>query len=179
MFKLEWKSKGRGQRESTGKVPVAVESTAHERTWTEPEGEGGGRGHQQGRGRQHSVVVAERSAVVRSCLRACLVASVVLNSLWPHGLWLTRLLGPWDSPGKSPGVGYHALLQGILPTQGSNPRLLQWYMHQEAVHAEILLTQSSWQSFELGLIVAPFYKGENWGLVTWNQLTLDTYLARR
>ena len=29
-----------------------------------------------------------------------------------------------DSPGKNTGVGYHALLQGILPTQGSNPGLL-------------------------------------------------------
>ena len=26
-----------------------------------------------------------------------------------------------DSPGKNTGVGYHALLQGIFPTQGSNP----------------------------------------------------------
>ena len=26
-----------------------------------------------------------------------------------------------DSPGKNPGVGCHALLQGIFPTQGSNP----------------------------------------------------------
>ena len=31
---------------------------------------------------------------------------------------------PWDSPGKNTGVGCHALLQGILPTQGSNPHLL-------------------------------------------------------
>ena len=29
-----------------------------------------------------------------------------------------------DSPGKSTGVGFHALLQGIFPTQGSNPGLL-------------------------------------------------------
>ena len=29
-----------------------------------------------------------------------------------------------DSPGKNTGVGCHALLQGILPTQGSNPGLL-------------------------------------------------------
>ena len=29
-----------------------------------------------------------------------------------------------DSPGKNTGVGYHALLQGIFPTQGSNPCLL-------------------------------------------------------
>ena len=29
-----------------------------------------------------------------------------------------------DSPGKNPGVGCHALLQGIFPIQGSNPGLL-------------------------------------------------------
>ena len=30
---------------------------------------------------------------------------------------------PWDSPGKSTGVGCHFLLQGIFPTRGSNPGL--------------------------------------------------------
>ena len=35
-----------------------------------------------------------------------------------------RLLCPWNSPGKSTGVGCHFLLQGIFPTQGSNPGLL-------------------------------------------------------
>ena len=30
-----------------------------------------------------------------------------------------------DSPGKNTGVGCHALLQGIFPTQGSNPGLPQ------------------------------------------------------
>ena len=29
-----------------------------------------------------------------------------------------------DSPGKNTGVGCHALLQGIVPIQGSNPHLL-------------------------------------------------------
>ena len=33
-------------------------------------------------------------------------------------------LCPWDSLGKNTGVGCHALLQGIFPTQGSNPCLL-------------------------------------------------------
>ena len=33
------------------------------------------------------------------------------------------LLCPWDFPGKSTGVGCHFLLQGIFPTQGSNPGL--------------------------------------------------------
>jgi len=32
---------------------------------------------------------------------------VVSNSLRPHGLQLTRLLCPWDFPGKSTGVGCH------------------------------------------------------------------------
>ena len=42
------------------------------------------------------------------------------DSLRPHALWPTRLLCPWDSPGKNTGVGCHFLLQGIFPTQGSN-----------------------------------------------------------
>ena len=53
-----------------------------------------------------------------------LSCSVVSNSLWPHGLQPTKLLGPWNSPGKNTGVGCNSLLQGIFPTQGSNPRLL-------------------------------------------------------
>ena len=36
--------------------------------------------------------------------------SVLSNSSWPHGLQLTRLLCPWDFPGKSTGVGCHCLL---------------------------------------------------------------------
>ena len=31
---------------------------------------------------------------------------------------------PWDFPGKNTGVGCHFLLQGIFPTQESNPHLL-------------------------------------------------------
>ena len=42
----------------------------------------------------------------------------VKGSLWPHGL-----CSPWDSPGQNTGVGSHSLLQGIFPTQGSNPGL--------------------------------------------------------
>ena len=35
-----------------------------------------------------------------------------LTLLWPHGLEPTRLLCPWDFPGKNTGVGCHILLQG-------------------------------------------------------------------
>ena len=38
----------------------------------------------------------------------------------------TRLLCPWDSPGRNTEVGCHALLQGIFPTQGLNPGLQLW-----------------------------------------------------
>ena len=51
--------------------------------------------------------------------------------LWTHGLQPSRLLCPWDSPGKNTGIGCHGLLQGILLTQGSNPcllNLLHWQM---------------------------------------------------
>ena len=37
--------------------------------------------------------------------------SVVSNSSRPHGLQPTRLLCPWDFPGKSTGVGCHHLLR--------------------------------------------------------------------
>ena len=38
--------------------------------------------------------------------------------------WTSRILCPWNIPGKNPGSGCHFLLQGIFLTQGSNPSLL-------------------------------------------------------
>ena len=49
--------------------------------------------------------------------------SVVSDSLRPHGLWHTRLLCPWNSPGKNTAEGCHFLLHVIFLTQGSNPGL--------------------------------------------------------
>ena len=57
----------------------------------------------------------------------CLAASVMSNSVQPpHGLQPARLLCPCDSPGKNTRVGCHALLQGILLTNGSNLGLLHY-----------------------------------------------------
>ena len=42
----------------------------------------------------------------------------------PQGLWPTRILCPWDSPGKNAGAGSHSLLRGIFPTQRLNSGLL-------------------------------------------------------
>ena len=50
--------------------------------------------------------------------------SVVSDSFQPHELYLQGSSCPWDSPGKNTGVGCHALLQGIFPSQGSNPGIL-------------------------------------------------------
>ena len=47
--------------------------------------------------------------------------SVVSHSLQPHGLYSPF---PWNSPGQNTGVAGLSLLQGIFPTQGSNPGLL-------------------------------------------------------
>ena len=49
---------------------------------------------------------------------------VLVTQLCPILCDPTRLLCPWASPGKNTGVGCHSLLQGIFPTQGSNPGLL-------------------------------------------------------
>ena len=47
------------------------------------------------------------------------------DSLRPHGApWPAKPFGPWDFPGKNTGVCCCFLLQGIFPTQGSNPDLL-------------------------------------------------------
>ena len=51
---------------------------------------------------------------------------VVSDSLRPHGLY-----SPWNCPCQNTGVGSLSLLQGIFPTQGSNPGLLhcRWILY--------------------------------------------------
>ena len=51
--------------------------------------------------------------------------SVLSDSVTP---WTVahRLLCPWDSPGKTTGVGFHSLLKEIFLIQGLNPGILHW-----------------------------------------------------
>ena len=58
-----------------------------------------------------------------TCKSESVSYSVVFNSLQPRGLQPVRLLCPWNSPGQNTGLGSHSLLEGIFPTQGSNPGL--------------------------------------------------------
>ena len=71
----------------------------------------------------------------------CSITSVMSNSLRPHGLGHTRLLCPWDSPGTNTRVDCHFLLQGIFPTQGSNPRLMSL-----ALAGEFFITSATWEA---------------------------------
>ena len=53
--------------------------------------------------------------------------SVVSDSFQTHGLFSL-----WNSPGQNTGVGSLSLLQGIFPTQGSNPSRshCRWILYQ-------------------------------------------------
>ena len=54
--------------------------------------------------------------------------SAMSNCLLPHGVY-----SPWNSPGQNTGMGTsRSLLQGIFPTQGSNPGLphCRWILYQ-------------------------------------------------
>ena len=68
--------------------------------------------------------------------------SVVSDSLRPHGPY-----SPWNSPGQNTRVGSLSLVQGIFPTQGSNPglphcrQILYQLSHREA--------QEYWSSLSL------------------------------
>ena len=85
-------------------------------------------GEMQSRGRliwaKSRVKASSQDGLAHVCLVKMALCSVTCDSLWLHGLQHTRLLCPWNSPGKNTGVVYHALLQGIFLTQGSNPYLL-------------------------------------------------------
>ena len=70
-------------------------------------------------------VGAHRAALsfVCVCAHVCALSCLTLQT---HGQKHSRLLCPWNFPGKSTGVGCHLLLQGIFPTQGWNPQAPCW-----------------------------------------------------
>ena len=72
------------------------------------------------------------------------------DSLRLHGLY-----SPWNSPGQSNGVGNLSLLQGIFPTQGSNPGL---------PHFGKILYQLSHKGSPtiLEWVAYPFSSGSSW-----------------
>ena len=60
---------------------------------------------------------------LRACVLSCFSRVRFFVTPWTV-LQPTRLLRPWDSPGKKTGVGCHALIQRIFLTQRLNSFLL-------------------------------------------------------
>ena len=73
-----------------------------------------------------------------------------------------------DSPGKNTGVGCHALLRGIFPTQGLNPGLphCRWILYH-------LSHQGSPKILEW--VAYPFSRGSSW---PWNQTGVSCLAGR-
>ena len=82
--------------------------------------------------------------------KACESQSVMSSVLRPHGLY-----SPWNSSGQTTGVVSRSLLQGIFPTQGSNPGL---------PHCRQILYQLSHQGGPgiLEWVAYHFYSGSFW-----------------
>ena len=78
-----------------------------------------------------------------------------------HGQKPSRLLCPWDFPGKKAGVGCHALLQVIFPTQGSN-----WHLMSPALAAWFFTTRATGE--------APFMGIETLGIVLLQVISLQS-----
>ena len=93
------------------------------------------------------------------CVCVCLVTQLCLT---PYNTMDCRLLCPWESPGKNTRVGCHALLQGILPTQGLNPGVphCRWYTHTHTL-SPILTPACSWyyELYQKNPLNCSFYTG--------------------
>ena len=76
--------------------------------------------------------------------------SVLSDSLWPHELYSS-----WNSPGQNTGVGSLSFLQGIFPTQGSNPGLphCRWILYQLSHKGSPRILE--WVAY-------PFSSGSSW-----------------
>ena len=89
-------------------------------------------------------------------------------SLWPHGLY-----SPWNSLGQNTGVGSLSLLQGIFPTQGSNPGL----PHCRQILYQLSHKGSPW--------IWEMDHNEGWALKNWCfqtvvlEMTLENRLDRK
>ena len=78
--------------------------------------------------------------------------SVVAYSLRPTGVQPTRLLCPWNSPGKNTGVGCHSLLQGTLPNPGIKPMSLM----SPGLAGRFFITSAAWEVHVTNVCVSPF-----------------------
>ena len=114
--------------------------------------------------------------------------SVMSDSIQSHGLQPTKLLCPWDFPGKNTGVGCHFLLQGIFPIQWSNLGLLHcrqtlpsktsekplscpWVGHMIQFIFPCLFLLTIAALFQLFL-----WKSDYWHFLLWHYLLMGPFL---
>ena len=93
---------------------------------------------------------------------------VVSDSLWPHRLYPTSLLRPWEFLGKSTGVGCNFLLQRIFLTQGSNPDLLHCRQSLQGSRELVVKSLETWTLVHLSAQLVPLFANR----VTTNSLFL-------
>ena len=99
--------------------------------------------------------ISPRLDILKSESESC---SVISDSLQRHGLW-----SPWNSPGQNTGECSLSLLQGIFPTQGSNPGF---------PHCRQMLYQLSHKGSQriLEWVAYPFSSTYSW-LWNWNRVS--------
>ena len=74
-------------------------------------------------GPRNKVVIIVELAIIYLVLFKCFTYSKYVAQLCSTLCDLTDYNSPWNSPDQNTGVGSHCLLQGIFPTQESNPGL--------------------------------------------------------
>ena len=68
------------------------------------------------------ILTVHACSVVSDSLQTLQTIQVIDYTQTTYGIVYTQ--NSWNSPGQNTGVGRRCLLQGIFPTQGSNPSLL-------------------------------------------------------
>ena len=97
-------------------------------------------------------------------------------TLWPYGLY-----SPWNSLGQNTGVGSLSLLQGIFPTQGSNPSLphCRWILYQLShkclLHKGSLNHHISWMQNIFKLFYLPLNGVTNIIYYLWSIISFSWY----
>ena len=109
----------------------------------------------------------DRYLIFVYCCCCCYVASVMSDSMRPRRRQPTRLLCPWDSPGKNTGVGCHFLLQSGKMKSLSHVQLLgtPW----TAAHQAPLSMGFSRQEYWSGLPLCPKCLAHIWcsSIICW------------
>ena len=92
------------------------------------------------------------------------------DSLQPHGLQPTRLLRPWDSPGKNTGVGCHFFLQRMkvkseIEVVQSWPTLhdpMDCSLPGSSVHGSFQARVLEWGAIAFSDICTTMHKIDSW-----------------